>query len=192
MAEQFKQGEVVWAKIKGHPWWPSVVSKPMLSSFIKDGELVLRNRWANIFTGIIWRSAWSRWTSLGKTHSRLLCCRSFSIFDGEFKGRVAQSCLWRKSPSTTWDIRSLPRRKRTKSFWSPWKQPTKSFEAKPPLRVSSESRDILKIGNSCFGLAVEMKKLMESFQGKEENQKDETQEMSESEESTTSLVEEVW
>lgn len=25
MTETFKKGEIVWAKVKGYPWWPGVV-----------------------------------------------------------------------------------------------------------------------------------------------------------------------
>lgn len=29
--ENFAVGEIVWAKIRGYPWWPAMVSKKQLS-----------------------------------------------------------------------------------------------------------------------------------------------------------------
>ncbi len=35
MSLSFEKGEVVWAKIKGYPWWPAVVGVPCES---RNGE----------------------------------------------------------------------------------------------------------------------------------------------------------
>jgi hypothetical protein len=38
MEKKFKKGEVVWAKVRGFPWWPGVVKSLNLSNVKQDEE----------------------------------------------------------------------------------------------------------------------------------------------------------
>ena len=48
---EYKEKDIVWAKVKGYPWWPSIISNISFHNITSEGENLKENIYSIEFIG---------------------------------------------------------------------------------------------------------------------------------------------